>query len=123
MYLYIFFYYVIYVIYEHCKKIPFKINKMLLYFKCFGQIDRLAEFEETPSSQLTIDEFQKIDLEEEMDPPCFTKGKQKAKLAQVGGGELCMGSGVNVIPCMVVGQAPGPALRMFSAGFWSLTRY
>lgn len=44
---------------------------------------RLAEFEETPSSQLTIDEFQKIDLEEEMDPPCFTKGKQKAKLAQL----------------------------------------
>ena len=46
-------------------------------------IHRLAEFEETPSSQLTIDEFQKIDLEEESDPPCFTTGKQKAKLAQV----------------------------------------
>ena len=66
---------------------------MLLYLKCFGQIDRLAEFEETPSSQLTIDEFQKIDLEEEMDPPCFTKGKQKAKLAQVSGGELYIGRG------------------------------
>ena len=48
-------------------------------------IHRLAEFEETPSSQLTIDEFQKIDLEEESDPPCFTTGKQKAKLAQVSG--------------------------------------
>ena len=48
-------------------------------------VHRLAEFEETPSSQLTIDEFQKIDLEEESDPPCFTTGKQKAKLAQVSG--------------------------------------
>ena len=44
---------------------------------------RLAEFEQTPSSQLTIDEFQKIDLEEEMDPPCFTEGKKKIKLQQV----------------------------------------
>jgi len=44
---------------------------------------RLAEFEATPSSQLTIDEFQRIDLEEEMDPPCFSEGKRKAKLAQL----------------------------------------
>ncbi len=44
---------------------------------------RLSEFEKTPSSQLTVDEFQKIDLEEEMDPPCFTEGRKKAKIAQV----------------------------------------
>ncbi len=44
---------------------------------------RLSEFEATPSSQLTIDEFQKIDLEEEMDPPCFTEGRRKAKIHQV----------------------------------------
>jgi len=43
----------------------------------------LAEFEATPSGQLTVDEFQNIDLEEEMDPPCFTEGKRKAKLQQV----------------------------------------
>ena len=46
-------------------------------------IFRLSEFEKTPSSQLTIDEFQKIDLEEEMDPPCFTEGKLKARIAQI----------------------------------------
>ena len=54
---------------------PFKLIDMI--------INRLAEFEQTPSSQLTIDEFQKIDLEEEMDPPCFTEGKRKARIAQI----------------------------------------
>ncbi|XP_064621362.1 transcription factor IIIB 90 kDa subunit-like isoform X2 [Lineus longissimus] len=49
---------------------------------------RLTEFEETPSSQLTIDEFQRIDLEEEHDPPSFTAGKKKAKLAQFDDGKL-----------------------------------
>ncbi|XP_071487027.1 transcription factor IIIB 90 kDa subunit-like [Diadema antillarum] len=44
---------------------------------------RLTEFEETPSGKLTIDEFHKIDLEEEQDPPSFTKGRRKAKLAQL----------------------------------------
>ncbi|KAH3854171.1 hypothetical protein DPMN_096710 [Dreissena polymorpha] len=43
---------------------------------------RLIEFEETPSSQLTIEEFQTIDLEEEQDPPCFTEGKRRAKKLQ-----------------------------------------
>ena len=40
---------------------------------------RLGEFMDTPSSQLTIDEFQKIDLEEEQDPPCFTQARRKVK--------------------------------------------
>ncbi|XP_065833406.1 transcription factor IIIB 90 kDa subunit-like [Oscarella lobularis] len=40
---------------------------------------RLEEFEKTPSGQLTIDEFLKIDLEEESDPPSFTKSRKKAK--------------------------------------------
>ena len=43
---------------------------------------RLQEFENTASGQLTIDEFNKIDLEEEADPPCFTEGKRKAKFIQ-----------------------------------------
>ncbi|XP_053404726.1 transcription factor IIIB 90 kDa subunit-like isoform X2 [Mercenaria mercenaria] len=43
---------------------------------------RLIEFEETPSSQLTIEEFQTIDLEEEADPPSFTEGKRRAKKFQ-----------------------------------------
>lgn len=42
---------------------------------------RLAEFQATPSGQLTIEEFHNIDLEEEHDPPSFTEGKRKAKLA------------------------------------------
>lgn len=47
---------------------------------CFG---RLTEFEDTPTSQLTIDEFMKIDLEEECDPPSFTAGQRKLKIQQV----------------------------------------
>uniref|UniRef100_A0A2K5D1V6 BRF1ral transcription factor IIIB subunit n=1 Tax=Aotus nancymaae TaxID=37293 RepID=A0A2K5D1V6_AOTNA len=37
---------------------------------------RLTEFEDTPTSQLTIDEFMKIDLEEECDPPSYTAGQR-----------------------------------------------
>ncbi|XP_025104657.1 transcription factor IIIB 90 kDa subunit-like [Pomacea canaliculata] len=44
---------------------------------------RLMEFHDTPSSQLTIEEFHNIDLEEEQDPPCFTEGKMRSKLAQL----------------------------------------
>lgn len=44
---------------------------------------RLMEFQDTPSSQLTIEEFHNIDLEEEQDPPCFTEGKKRSKLAQL----------------------------------------
>ncbi|XP_063958999.1 transcription factor IIIB 90 kDa subunit-like [Lytechinus pictus] len=44
---------------------------------------RLSEFEETPSGKLTIDEFHKIDLEEEQDPPSFKRGRRNAKLAQL----------------------------------------
>lgn len=47
---------------------------------CF---DRLTEFEYTPTSQLTIDEFMRIDLEEECDPPSFTAGQKKLKIQQV----------------------------------------
>ncbi|XP_068573665.1 transcription factor IIIB 90 kDa subunit-like [Cebidichthys violaceus] len=41
---------------------------------------RLTEFEDTPTSQLTIDEFMKMDLEEECDPPSFTDGLRKKKI-------------------------------------------
>lgn len=44
---------------------------------------RLSEFEDTPSGQLTVDEFNKIDLEEEQDPPSFTQARRNAKIAQV----------------------------------------
>ncbi|GAB1599620.1 transcription factor IIIB 90 kDa subunit-like [Argonauta hians] len=43
---------------------------------------RLNEFEGTPSSQLTIEEFSKIDLEQEMDPPSFSAGSKKRKIEQ-----------------------------------------
>ena len=54
--------------------------KLQLYFIC-----SLTEFEKTDSSKLTIEEFDTkgIDLEQEMDPPCYTEGLRKAKLAQV----------------------------------------
>ncbi|KAI1895384.1 hypothetical protein AGOR_G00105740 [Albula goreensis] len=44
---------------------------------------RLTEFEETPTSQLTIDEFMKVDLEQECDPPSFTAGQRKLKMQQI----------------------------------------
>ncbi|XP_056283670.1 BRF1 RNA polymerase III transcription initiation factor subunit b [Pseudoliparis swirei] len=44
---------------------------------------RLTEFEDTPTSQLTIDEFMKVDLEQECDPPSFTAGQNKAKMQQL----------------------------------------
>lgn len=44
---------------------------------------RLTEFEDTPTSQLTIDEFMRVDLEQECDPPSFTAGQHKVKMQQV----------------------------------------
>ncbi|KAF3700744.1 Transcription factor IIIB 90 kDa subunit [Channa argus] len=44
---------------------------------------RLTEFEDTPTSQLTIEEFMKMDLEQECDPPCFTAGLRKKKAREL----------------------------------------
>ncbi|NP_001088063.1 BRF1, RNA polymerase III transcription initiation factor 90 kDa subunit L homeolog [Xenopus laevis] len=44
---------------------------------------RLTEFEDTPTSQLTVDEFMKVDLEQECDPPSFTAGQRKVKRQQL----------------------------------------
>ncbi|XP_076872984.1 transcription factor IIIB 90 kDa subunit isoform X3 [Brachyhypopomus gauderio] len=44
---------------------------------------RLTEFEETPTSQLTIDEFMRVDLDEECDPPSFVAGQKKLKMQQL----------------------------------------
>ncbi|XP_019740487.1 transcription factor IIIB 90 kDa subunit isoform X1 [Hippocampus comes] len=44
---------------------------------------RLVEFEDTPTSQLTIDEFMKVDLEQECDPPSFTAAQHKTKMQQL----------------------------------------
>ena len=44
---------------------------------------RLCEFSETPTSNLTLDEFMTIDLEGEEDPPCFKASKRKQKLSQL----------------------------------------
>uniref|UniRef100_A0AAY4B5U7 Transcription factor IIIB 90 kDa subunit n=1 Tax=Denticeps clupeoides TaxID=299321 RepID=A0AAY4B5U7_9TELE len=44
---------------------------------------RLTEFEDTPTSQLTIDEFMRVDLEQECDPPSYTAGQKKLKMQQV----------------------------------------
>lgn len=38
---------------------------------------RLDEFRQTPSSALTLADFRTVWLEEEVDPPAFTKGKEK----------------------------------------------
>ncbi|XP_011490426.1 transcription factor IIIB 90 kDa subunit isoform X2 [Oryzias latipes] len=44
---------------------------------------RLTEFEDTPTSQLTIDEFMRVDLEQECDPPSYTAGQHKVKMLQL----------------------------------------
>ncbi|XP_051511723.1 BRF1 RNA polymerase III transcription initiation factor subunit b isoform X1 [Myxocyprinus asiaticus] len=44
---------------------------------------RLTEFEETPTSNLTIDEFMRVDLEKECDPPSFVAGQKKLKMQQL----------------------------------------
>ena len=44
---------------------------------------RMLEFEDTPSSNLTVDEFHSIDLEEEHDPPAYTRSRKFNKIKQV----------------------------------------
>ncbi|XP_041613576.1 transcription factor IIIB 90 kDa subunit isoform X2 [Vulpes lagopus] len=44
---------------------------------------RLTEFEDTPTSQLTVDEFMRIDLEGECDPPSYTAGQRKLRMKQL----------------------------------------
>uniref|UniRef100_A0A8C6M2H7 B-related factor 1 n=1 Tax=Nothobranchius furzeri TaxID=105023 RepID=A0A8C6M2H7_NOTFU len=44
---------------------------------------RLIEFEDTPTSHLTIEEFMRVDLEQECNPPCFTNGLKKIKAQQL----------------------------------------
>lgn len=41
---------------------------------------RLEEFEDTPSSSLTMSEFMKIDMESEADPPAYTQSRKRARL-------------------------------------------
>ncbi|KAJ7990944.1 hypothetical protein DPEC_G00292130 [Dallia pectoralis] len=41
---------------------------------------RLNEFEDTPTSQLTIEEFMKVDLDQECDPPSFVAGQRKKRM-------------------------------------------
>lgn len=43
---------------------------------------RLFEFEKTGASSLTPAEFEVVELEMEMDPPCYTKGQQRERERQ-----------------------------------------
>ena len=52
---------------------------------------RLNEFGETPSSQLTLDEFMNVDLDamtEEQDPPSYKAARRRDRLAELSEGEL-----------------------------------
>uniref|UniRef100_A0A3P9J7D0 Transcription factor IIIB 90 kDa subunit n=1 Tax=Oryzias latipes TaxID=8090 RepID=A0A3P9J7D0_ORYLA len=44
---------------------------------------RLTEFEDTPTSKLTVEEFMRIDLDDECDPPSYTAGLKKTKTQQL----------------------------------------
>jgi transcription factor IIIB subunit 2 len=52
---------------------------------------RIDEFRKTPSGQLTLSDFRRVWLDEEMDPPAFTKGREKEeaekRAAEDNGGE------------------------------------
>ncbi|XP_012554613.1 transcription factor IIIB 90 kDa subunit isoform X1 [Hydra vulgaris] len=43
---------------------------------------RLMDFSKTATGKLTTDEFKRVDLEEEADPPCYTYGKKRIQFAQ-----------------------------------------
>ena len=62
------------------------MNLISFYIFIDRQMDfcfRLTEFDCTPSSRLTINEFMEIDLEAEHDPPAFINNRIKAKLQQL----------------------------------------
>ncbi|XP_077420662.1 BRF1 general transcription factor IIIB subunit a isoform X2 [Vanacampus margaritifer] len=44
---------------------------------------RLAEFSDTPTGLLTVEEFMNVDLDQECNPPCFTAGLLKKKAQQL----------------------------------------
>jgi len=58
-----------------------KLIYLLILF--LFDINRMLEFEDTPSSNLTVDEFHTIDLEEEHDPPAYTRSRKFAKIKQI----------------------------------------
>ncbi|KAJ0062970.1 hypothetical protein NL108_010007, partial [Boleophthalmus pectinirostris] len=51
---------------------------------------RLNEFEDTPTSHMTIEEFMRLDLDQECDPPCFTAGLRKKKYQGVRSSYICI---------------------------------
>ena len=46
---------------------------------------RLEEFKATPSGALTLADFRNVWLEDEMDPPAFTKGKEREEAERMAG--------------------------------------
>ena len=51
--------------------------------------NRVKEFEQTPSAQLTLDQFTNVDLETEMDPPAFSRNKlQEARVKAIQDGNV-----------------------------------
>jgi transcription factor IIIB subunit 2 len=56
---------------------------------------RLDEFKATPSGNLTLADFRNVWLEEEMDPPAFTKGREKEEAEREAVEQGCAESTVN----------------------------
>ncbi|KAG6866141.1 hypothetical protein C0991_008094 [Blastosporella zonata] len=54
---------------------------------------RLDEFKNTPSGSLTLADFRNVWLEEEMDPPAFTKGKEKEEAERAAAEEAAKQNG------------------------------
>ncbi|CAJ0585766.1 unnamed protein product, partial [Mesorhabditis spiculigera] len=51
---------------------------------------RLDEFSQTPSANLTVDEFATLDLEHSEDPPAFREARRKAREEQIRREQLCV---------------------------------
>ncbi|KAK0130756.1 Transcription factor IIIB subunit [Merluccius polli] len=60
-----------------------KVCQATLRKRRCDSILRLTEFEDTPTSHLTIDEFMRVDLEQECDPPSFIASQHKTKIQQL----------------------------------------
>ncbi|KAG6896547.1 hypothetical protein C0992_007543 [Termitomyces sp. T32_za158] len=57
---------------------------------------RLDEFKNTPSGSLTLADFRNVWLEEEMDPPAFTKGKEREEAERAAMEEAANGNDIEV---------------------------
>lgn len=70
-------------VFETTRWVWFQQAERTSWFSPVASFCRLVEFGETPTSELTIEEFMRVDLDQECDPPSFMDGLRKKKFQQV----------------------------------------